>query len=296
MQSPESTFPAWRQPGVTDGHVPELLQTTLSDLEHAKTSKDVWDVILQLASTVRLPYVDLVYAPSERAEAPPSVRKNYKSDWLDHVYAGSGSSGWRNLRLPLSHGLSPTLTGLNFQENHPDLTVIQQRAYEAAANNGLASSFAIPVAMHVPPYQGTLTFSGEASRREVLAILRAHGWALQTVALTGFTKLIIAHLNEFKAGANMTDKQADILRLLGRGMKDREISDCLGVTVSAVRQRMTALSNNTGLQSRAELAALAMSLGLLGDPTQPQFKDASIVKPAQRRGSGWGIRRAQTRR
>ncbi len=300
MPSPESTFPAWRQPGVTDGHVPELLQTTLGELDLAKTSKEVWGTILQLGTTVRLPYVDLVYKAPNQTDTPAKVWKNYNSDWLDRALGASHHCPWSAFRAPLTQGLTPRLAGQQFLDKDTKITVPLESAYEAAASNGLPSSFVVPVSMHAPPYKGTLSFSGDASRRETLAILRAHGWALQTVALVGFNKLITTQLREFSAGANITEKQSDILRLLGEGLKDREIADCLGVTVSAVRQRMTSMSKNTGLHTRAELAALAMSLGLLSDPTQP--RDATetngqiSLKTAAKRTSGWGIRRPQAQR
>lgn len=300
MPSPESTFPAWRQPGVTDGHVPELLQTTLGELDLAKTSKEVWGTILQLGTTVRLPYIDLVYKAPHQTEQAAKVWKNYNSDWLDRVLGASHHCPWTEFRAPLIQGLTPRLAGQQFLDKDTKTTAPLESAYEAAASNGLTSSFVVPVSMHAPPYKGTLSFSGDASRRETLAILRAHGWALQTVALVGFTKLITTQLREFSADANITEKQSDILRLLGEGLKDREIADCLGVTVSAVRQRMTSMSKNTGLHTRAELAALAMSLGLLSDPTQP--RDATetngqiSLKTAAKRTSGWGIRRPQAQR
>ncbi|MEM6729706.1 MAG: hypothetical protein AAF618_14470, partial [Pseudomonadota bacterium] len=40
----------------------------------------------------------------------------------------------------------------------------------------------------------------------------------------------------------------------------------LGISISAVRQRMAALQDKTGLANRTDLAALAMSLGIVPDP------------------------------
>ena len=50
------------------------------------------------------------------------------------------------------------------------------------------------------------------------------------------------------------------------GLQDKAISEQLGISISAVRHRMNALLANTGLGSRAELAALAMSAGILPHP------------------------------
>ena len=290
MQKSESTFPPWRQPGVADGHVPELLQTTLIELEHAVTIDAIWAILVQLGSKVRLPHVDLVYVDKQTDQKIPFLKKNYNTDWLDKIYADTELSPWADIRLAKSNRLTPTLSGVQFPENTSDLTPLQDQAMEEAAKNGLGASFSIPVSVHSPPYHGIITFSGEASRRETLAILRAHGWALQTCSLLGFGKMMVACQEEFRERANVTDKQADILRHIGLGYKDRDIAERLGVTVSAVRQRMTAMTKNTGLQSRAELAALAMSLGLLPDPTTTERRRAaeeSLRTPP----TFWGMRR-----
>ncbi len=56
------------------------------------------------------------------------------------------------------------------------------------------------------------------------------------------------------------------MELIGQGLQDKQVAFELGVSISAVRQRMNHLLDKTGRQSRAELAALAMSLGILPDP------------------------------
>ncbi len=129
MPSPESTFPAWRQPGVTDGHVPELLQTTLGELDLAKTSKEVWGTILQLGTTVRLPYVDLVYKAPHQSEQAATVWKNYNSDWLDRALGTSHQCPWTEFRAPLTQGLTPRLAGQQFLDKDTKTTAPLERAY-----------------------------------------------------------------------------------------------------------------------------------------------------------------------
>ena len=83
---------------------------------------------------------------------------------------------------------------------------------------------------------------------------------------------------EFPERNRITPKQLELLELIGAGLQDKQIADRLRVSVSAVRQRLSALSQNTGMTSRAELAALAMSLGVLPDPlNRPGDAEAQIL-------------------
>ena len=71
---------------------------------------------------------------------------------------------------------------------------------------------------------------------------------------------------EFTERNAISDKQRELLEMIGGGMQDKVIAERLGISVSAVRQRMNNILAKTGLGNRAELAALAMSMGLLPDP------------------------------
>ena len=58
---------------------------------------------------------------------------------------------------------------------------------------------------------------------------------------------------------------------------DKQIATELGVSVSAVRQRLTVVQNKTGAQNRADLAALAMRMGLISDPLlKPHAEELTV--------------------
>ena len=65
--------------------------------------------------------------------------------------------------------------------------------------------------------------------------------------------------------------------MIGMGLQDKVIAERLGVTVSAVRQRMNNILAKTGLNNRADLAALAMSVGLVPDPLSRERQGEPIV-------------------
>ncbi|HEY3282484.1 MAG TPA: response regulator transcription factor [Armatimonadota bacterium] len=61
----------------------------------------------------------------------------------------------------------------------------------------------------------------------------------------------------------LTQRQVQVLELLGRGMTDQEIGRKLGISEATVRNHLAALQQRTSIERRGELCALAASGGLL---------------------------------
>lgn len=89
---------------------------------------------------------------------------------------------------------------------------------------------------------------------------------MNTAARVAHQKYMTHFVSEFSERNEITEKQRVLLELIGQGLQDKQVAFELGALISAVRQRMNHLLDKTGRQSRAELAALAMSLGTLPDP------------------------------
>jgi DNA-binding NarL/FixJ family response regulator len=64
------------------------------------------------------------------------------------------------------------------------------------------------------------------------------------------------------AGEAFTQRDLDILRLLGVGATNREIADCLGLTDGTVKNYVSTLLGKTGLHDRTQLAVWAIHQGL----------------------------------
>ena len=58
------------------------------------------------------------------------------------------------------------------------------------------------------------------------------------------------------ASVGLTEREAEVLRLLARNKRPREISDVLVVSVATVRSHVHAIYTKTGVHSAAELAKL----------------------------------------
>ena len=61
----------------------------------------------------------------------------------------------------------------------------------------------------------------------------------------------------------LSPRQSEILNMLGRGMSNREIAAILGISVTVVKEHITALYGKLGAANRTEAVAVAMRKRLL---------------------------------
>jgi DNA-binding NarL/FixJ family response regulator len=66
-----------------------------------------------------------------------------------------------------------------------------------------------------------------------------------------------------KPSIPLTDRQIDVLRLLDRGLSNKEIGRELGVSERTVKAHMTAIFKSLGVSGRAEAIAMARRSVLL---------------------------------
>ncbi len=295
----ESRTPERRVPTEAERYVPELLQTFLTRLETAAGAAEVWALIVDAGRAVGLPHVDLVSA-SRLGDwrRGLQISTSYDPSWLLEHYADPELRRWSYFRHHACRHLGPLVTGIDFADEFDPVPEGRLELLRAAAERGMRAGFAVPLRQHAPPRSGMLTFSGDHGLREMRAIVHAHGWALHAIALLGQQEFLQRQVAAFTDRIRVTVKQRELLELVGRGLQDKAIAAALGVSVSAVRQRMHALMVKTGLGSRAELGALAMSLGLLPEPpgTAPGGIDLTLQRegpppPADGLGPGAAPRR-----
>lgn len=62
-------------------------------------------------------------------------------------------------------------------------------------------------------------------------------------------------LADWAAQHRLTAREKDVLHLVGEGLRDREISEALGVSITTVRSHLKAVFQKSGARSRAELMA-----------------------------------------
>ncbi|SLN09588.1 Autoinducer binding domain protein [Roseivivax jejudonensis] len=248
-------------------YTPELLQGVLARLEATTHSREVWQIIVETGRTVGLPFVDFVSASGMLDWRPTLfVRTSYDADWLMDQYRDPDLRKWSFFRQHALSCLTPLVIGIDFADEYPPVPPARVALLREAAERGMRAGLSIPLRQNAPPQAALLTFSGDHGRREMRAIVKAHGWTLHAMSLIGHQRYLMHFAEEFTERNEITDKQRALLELIGLGLQDKAIAERLGVSISAVRQRMNSLCAKTGLGSRAELAALAMTLGILPDP------------------------------
>lgn len=259
--------PNGRDVCAAEHHMPDLLRRFLLRLETTETSQQVWQLIVALGRELQLPYIDFISASSWHGwKKTRFIRTSYDFSWLSAHNDDPEIARWSYFRHHAMTRLTPIAVGLEFLDEYFPIPDARAEVLREAARRGMRAGYSIPLRCNAPPQSALMTFCGDHSRRDMLTIINAHGWTLTTAALTAHQRYIYLFGREFPERNRITPKQLELLELIGAGLQDKQIAERLKVTVSAVRQRMNALSQNTGMTSRAELAALAMSLGVLPDP------------------------------
>ncbi len=243
---------------------PPLLHEFLCDVEDTRHSVEVWDRLVQLGRQLDLPFIDFVtVSSSSEGQQRLFVRTSYDARWLNQENEDPENMEWSYFRSHASKHLTPILIGYEFIDDYLHLPQRRVEVLREAARRGMRSGFSVPLRVNAPPQSGIINFSGDHARRDMLAIVRAHGWTLNVAALIAHQRYMAHFVSEYFDRNQISDKQRELLELIGRGLQDKQIAADLGISVSALRQRLHSLMAKTGCGNRAEIAALAMSAGMV---------------------------------
>jgi len=115
-----------------------------------------------------------------------------------------------------------------------------------------------------------LDLSNAVTRRRVAALLRADG----EVALVGTADHADLVVSErvvataapgavALAGAALTARELEVLRLVARGLSNKEIAADLRITTHTVKYHLAAVLEKLGVRSRTEAVSLGVRKGLV---------------------------------
>ncbi len=114
-----------------------------------------------------------------------------------------------------------------------------------------------------------LDLSNAVTRRRMAALLRADG----EVALVGTAEdadLVVSERvvataapGALAQGGALTARELEVLRLVARGLGNKEIAADLGITTHTVKYHLAAVLEKLGVRSRTEAVSLGVRTGLV---------------------------------
>ncbi len=252
---------------VSESHTPDRLRDFLLDLERTKHSTDVWKLLVALSKRLKLPFVDFIVATNfQNWRKTLFIRTSYDSKWLNEANKNPEIGQWSYFRSHAIERLTPIAIGIEYVDEYHKLPKERLAVLHKIAKLGMRTGFSIPLRSFAPPQTGLISFGGDFSKKEFNALIKEHGWTLNSAATMAYNRYMTHFLAEFPERMGISEKQCELLELIGLGMQDKSIANELSISISAVRQRMRTLLEKTGVSTRSELAALAMSVGFLPDP------------------------------
>src|SRR5829696_3145605 len=81
--------------------------------------------------------------------------------------------------------------------------------------------------------------------------------SMAATLLTEFTRLSIEQVQEFEGAPQLTDREVEVLRLVARGLANREIADDLTISENTVKNHVRNILEKLHLHSRVEAAVYA---------------------------------------
>lgn len=262
----------------TETFLPKALLNFLLGLERTRSTEDVWQLVLDLAGSMGLDAVDYVYATDFRNwEKAQFIRTTFDSTWLEHVKRFPHIRHTSNFRMHGCRYLTPVKVGLAYVDRMGPISLEKRRHLELSARMGLEAGLAIPLRMGDPGQAALLAVGGRFDSDSFDQIIDQHGWTLHAAALSAHARYTELFKSEFIDRNELTDKQKELLILVGQGLMDKQIAHHLGISFSAVRQRLAAVQHKTGTLNRADLAALAARAGLVPDPLLRDYDDDLTV-------------------
>lgn len=250
-----------------ESFIPERLLRGLVDLESASSTREVWDILVRTGAEMALPFVEYTYATDFRNPARPQfVHTTIDSVWLTWI---DEIQHLRDTATFRSHGcryLTPVIVGVSYFDEMGTISPERRQHLMMASQLGVDAAVAFPLRMGIDGQAALMTFGGPHSKADFDDMIARHGWTLHALSHSAHLRYTELLKTEMVTKFGLTEKQRELIGLVGLGMMDKQIAHTLGISFSAVRQRLATVQQKTGAQNRADLAALAMRLGLVPDP------------------------------
>jgi two-component system NarL family response regulator len=180
-------------------------------------------------------------------------------------------------------------TGMHAIESYralrPDVVLLDMRLPDI---NGVR----VTEALHQEfPDAKVLIISSYAADEEIYAALAAgaQAYVLKTIEVDELVEVIrtvaagqrhipadiAARLAACIHQSDLTDRERDVLRLLGRGRRNREIAQDLGIASTTVKTHVGSILLKLGVTDRTEAATIAIERGIISPPSAAAYPPSS---------------------
>lgn len=132
--------------------------------------------------------------------------------------------------------------------------------------------------VHGKKYRATLTPVGDAETGYVLVVSRNAADVAANDPGPG-AEVIQAKANDLGVLAGLTDREMEVLELIGDGLSTAEVAGRLDRSVKTVEWHRAALGSKLGITNRVELARIAIAAGLCRPGTRNGRKHTARATP-----------------
>ncbi len=252
----------------SEATLPAPLFSFLQQLGETQSSGEVWNNFKSLSKAFGLPSVTYIHSG---CPLDPCVDQDNR--W--HILSTANEVLAR--QLPASVFLGSFFTNDTTATKSLAPKLVQMREplmsdKEYARQTDLLTKLKMPFGLAIPLQSGdaqetaVILVGTQRSKAECNGILERFGCGLHLAAMASHARYCALYKQEFAKRAELTEKQTELIALVGTGLLDKQIAHQLGISFSAVRQRLAAVQHKTGARNRAHLSAMAMRIGLTPDP------------------------------
>lgn len=247
--------------------VPAPLLQFLQQFGTTQSTDEIWVLLTRLSASFGLgqvAYFQSVSALDDQVDDP--------SEWRILTTAPQSTQS-RLSKCPLTRKMTASapneidMTPFFVHRRGPMTTdAMHHSQLEMLKDLDMSVGLAIPVISGDAVDRAVMVFGGHLSPQEFAAQIERFGCSLHIAAMSAHARYTALYKQEFILRSRLTEKQAELIRLVGMGLLDKQIAHQLGISFSAVRQRLAAVQQKTGARNRAHLAAMAMRIDLTPDP------------------------------
>ena len=249
---------------------PEPLIDFHTSLNFTKSEEEVFQLLSALSRQCGFDAIVYEYCPDIHAGKPDLFMRTD----LPKAFEALERSAAKQSKLGYSrqHGLAkwtPTVAGYEFADLYSEYPNQVWKYRLAALVSGLRSGFGVPLRSPDPASRAGLGFASKLPRKEFDSLFQAHRFTLYTAAWAGHIR-ILQHARTRSNKPSLTGRQLSYLKLLAKGLLDKQIAHALEISHSAVRKHQYAVARRFGVERRNEIVNRAIEYGIIPNPSESE--------------------------